>query len=225
MGNPGRFGKYGEQKRVDRLRQVMSRPSTSAVKGGRPASKPLHRGKQGHSNTRIAIRPAEVSDAEFIRDLSRKAFQQYGPYEALLPNWFLSGIGATMVAVLGRKIAGYAMLERIMGQAGSPRVSELLAIAVEPWGRNHGVGDRLLAETIRKARERHVERVVLHTAVDNLSGQALFRKHGFVACGIKTAFYPEGQDALVMEKELKPEAQARDLGAPGKPGESGWKRN
>jgi ribosomal protein S18 acetylase RimI-like enzyme len=137
----------------------------------------------------------------FIHSLSRKAFRQYGPYEDLLPNWFLSGIGLVVLAVLGKRTAGYAMLERIEGKTALPRVSELLAIAVEPWARNHGVGDRLMQEIIREADLLLVERLILHTDVDNLPGQALFRKHGFTAYGIEQGFYPEGQDALIMEKE------------------------
>jgi ribosomal protein S18 acetylase RimI-like enzyme len=144
-----------------------------------------------------------VSDAEFIQNLSRKAFRQYGPYEELLPAWFLSGIGATFVGVLGKRPAGYAMLERIHGESTSPRVSELLAISVEPWARKRGVGDRLMGEIIRQAKLLFVQRLILHTALDNLPGQALFRKHGFVAAGIEKRFYPEGQDALTMQKEME----------------------
>jgi len=203
MGTSGRFGEYGEQKRADRLRQARNRPSIGTSVGKRPASDALHRGKRPIRKARIDIRPAEVSDAVFIQSLSRKAFRQYGPYEDLLPNWFLSGIGATVVAVVGKRVAGYVMLERIGGEAASPRVSELLAIAVEPWARNRGVGDRLMGEIIRKAEERFVERLVLHTAVDNLTGQALFRKHGFVVYGIEKGFYPQGQDALLMQRNAE----------------------
>jgi ribosomal protein S18 acetylase RimI-like enzyme len=203
MGNSGRFGKYGEQKRADRLRQARTGAMGGVIMGRRPASDALHRGKRHPRKARIAIRPADVSDAVFIQALSRKAFQQYGPYEDLLPSWFLSGIGLALVAVVGKRSAGYAMLERIEGEPASPRVSELLAIAVEPWARNHGVGDRLMGEIIRKAKERFLKRLILHTAVDNLPGQALFRKHGFVVYGIEKGFYPEGQDALVMQRNTE----------------------
>ena len=95
------------------------------------------------------------------------------------------------------------MLERIVGKAVSPRTSELLAVAVEPWARNQGVGDRLMEEIIRKAERLLVEKLVLHTAVDNLAGQALFGKHGFVVHGIEKEFYPEGQNALVMHRNTE----------------------
>lgn len=203
MGKSGRFGKYGEQKRKERLRQVRTGRRGVVPPVGPPVLDTLPHGKRPYRKGRIVVRPAEVSDAEFIRNLSRKAFRRYGPYEELLPSWFLSGIGATFVAVLGKRPAGYAMLERIPAIPASPRVSELLAIAVEPWARKLGVGDRLMGEITRKAKMLLVERLVLHTALDNLPGQALFRKHGFVASGIEKGFYPEGQDGLMMQKEME----------------------
>ena len=171
--------------------------------GGHPGADAFPYNRRQHTKGRIVVRPAEVSDAEFIQNLSRKAFRQYGPYEELLPAWFLSGIGATFVGVLGKRPAGYAMLERIHSESTSPRVSELLAISVEPWARKQGVADRLMGEIIRQAKLLFVQRLILHTALDNLPGQALFRKHGFVAAGIEKRFYPEGQDALTMQKEME----------------------
>ena len=203
MGKSGRFGKYGEQKRKERLRQSRTGCMGCGPSGGHPGADAFPYNRRQHTKGRIVVRPAEVSDAEFIQNLSRKAFRQYGPYEELLPAWFLSGIGATFVAVLGKRPAGYAMLERIHSEFPSPRVSELLAISVEPWARKRGVGDRLMGEIIRQAKLLFVQRLILHTALDNLPGQALFRKHGFVAAGIEKRFYPEGQDALTMQKEME----------------------
>ena len=202
MGNSGRFGKYGEKKRIDRLRQARTGRISILRKGGSSANESANRVKKTPSKGRITIRPAEVSDVEFIRTLSRKAFQQYGPYEELLPTWFLSGIGLTLLAFMGKRSVGYAMLGSIQEESASPRVAELLAIAVEPSARNHGVGHLLMRKVIMKAKELLAERLILHTAVDNLPSQALFRKHGLIPSGVKKGFYPEGQSALMMYKDL-----------------------
>ncbi|MBW1781563.1 MAG: GNAT family N-acetyltransferase [Deltaproteobacteria bacterium] len=202
MSKSGRYGKYGEKKRTDRLRTARTAHVSVLRKKGHKTGDASPVKQTRSRKAPITIRPAEASDADFIRTLSRKAFAQYGPYEDLLPSWFLSGIGVTLVAFMGKRVAGYAMLERIQGVTTSPRVSELLAIAVEPSARNHGVGGRLMAEIMKKSRELLVERLILHTAVDNLPSQALFRKHGLTPCGVKTAFYPEGQSALMMQKDI-----------------------
>ena len=202
MGKSGRFGKYGEKKRIDRLRTTRTAHASVLRKKGRTMSEAVHSKEIPSRKDAIVIRPAEASDADFIRILSQKAFQRYGPYEDLLPGWFLSGISVTLIAFMGKRTAGYAMLERIQGKATSPRVSELLAIAVEPSVRRHGVGDRLMRKIIKKSKELLVETLILHTAVDNLPSQAFFRKHGFSPSGVEKEFYPEGQSALTMRKDL-----------------------
>jgi ribosomal-protein-alanine N-acetyltransferase len=46
------------------------------------------------------------------------------------------------------------------------------------------------------------EKLVLHTGVDNASAQALFQRHGFRVLETRREFYPAGQDALTLVKEL-----------------------
>jgi ribosomal protein S18 acetylase RimI-like enzyme len=42
----------------------------------------------------------------------------------------------------------------------------------------------------------------LHTAEENLSAQKLFLKNGYHPWGMEQGFYPAGQDALLMSKEI-----------------------
>ncbi|MBL6968196.1 MAG: GNAT family N-acetyltransferase [Proteobacteria bacterium] len=161
-----------------------------------------HSWKKTSAKAEFVMREAVVSDVDFIRTLSLKAFRKYGPYEDILPTWFLSGIGLTVVALMGKRPAGYAMLGKVEGEDSSHRVSEMLAIAVEPSARNQGLGDLLMGEMIRRAEELFVETLILYTGLDNLPGQALFEKHGFVPAGIREVFYPGGQNALMMRKDI-----------------------
>jgi ribosomal-protein-alanine N-acetyltransferase len=188
---------------MDRLRQARIRPPGIVLTAGGTAGDTLRPARQVPVDAPVAVRPAQASDTDFIRSLSREAFCRYGPYEDLLSNWFLSGIGLVLVALMGKRPAGFAMLERIGATVSSTRVSELLAIAVAPGAQRCGVGDRLMEAIMRRAEILMVDRLVLHTAVDNLPGQALFRKHGFLPQGIEARFYPEGQDALVMQRSVE----------------------
>ena len=79
---------------------------------------------------------------------------------------------------------------------------ELLAIAVEPARQGLGIGELLMREAIGKAQKLEGEMVTLHTAVENRPAQRLFTKCGFVPSGIKKHFYPKGQDALMMYREV-----------------------
>jgi ribosomal-protein-alanine N-acetyltransferase len=139
---------------------------------------------------------------DYIRDLSKVAFNEYGPYEEMLPDWFTLGITVTLLAVVDERPAGFAMIRRIGRESRLHPVSELLAIAVEPPQRNRGIGNFLLSEMKKIARSTGIETLVLHTATDNLPGQALFTKHGFILLDTKSGFYPGGQDAVMMYKDI-----------------------
>ena len=202
MGNRGRFGKYGDIKRVERLRRARigqdgSRKRIGGLLGGAPGH-----GKKTIHKVQVMIRHARPSDGAYIRRLSKKVFDMYGDYEDMLPRWSLSDMTVTLLALRGRQAVGFAMLGGVPNQWCSPRVSELLAIAVEPDSQGQGIGNLLLKEILREAKAHEIGKLVLHTAMENVAGQRLFEKHGFVESEIKKDFYPAGQDALVMHKDM-----------------------
>ena len=139
---------------------------------------------------------------DHILALGKKVFHEYGPYEDMLRRWFESSMALTLLALMDKDPVGFAMFGRLDDQWHLPRVSELLAIAVEPGRQRLGVGYRLMREAEKKAKDMGVETLVLHTAVGNRSGRKLFRKCGFLRHEMKRGFYPAGQDALMMFKEI-----------------------
>ena len=150
----------------------------------------------------VSVRRARAVDVDYIRSLSKEVFQRYGPYESMVTGWFESGITVTFLALMEEGPVGFVMLGRFERQWYLPWVSELLAIAVEPSKWRLGIGDLLVREVQRKAKETGVETLILHTAVENLPGQKLFKRCGFIPCEIKKSFYPEGQDAMMMYRDL-----------------------
>ena len=150
----------------------------------------------------VSVRPAKPGDVDYVRRLSKRVFHQYGPYEGIVTRWFESGATVTHLALTEQRPAGFVMLGRLERQFYLPIVSEVLAIAVEPARWKCGIGHLLMKEMQKRARQIEVETLVLHTATENFPGQRLFRKCGFVPCEMKKAFYPEGQDALMMLKDL-----------------------
>ncbi len=202
MGNRGRFGKYGEIKRLNRLRKSGLGPFRASGQRFRiPGYLTLPKNRAFFRN-QLRITTARKIDIGFIRSLSRKVFRKYGAYDDMLSRWFVSGVALTILAKMGRRPVGYAMLGRSANKSISAHVFELLAIAVEPKMQRFGIGSLMMKDMERKARELQAEKLFLHTAVDNVYGRNFFRKHGFSAVETKINFYPEGQDALMMHKKL-----------------------
>lgn len=205
MGIQGRFGKYGEGKRANRLRQARTSMGLNFGSSDKPFIRRRYPKKFLLQKGRAKIGLAKNSDARFIAGLSEKVFQVYGPYENSVSKWFESGSALTLLARIGRKQVGFAMIGHLFNDKAIGPVSELLAIAVEPRKRRLGIGDMLLKKIEKKAADLRVKRLFLHTARQNLPAQRLFTKNGYHPWGIKRSFYPAGQDAVVMSKEIRGE--------------------
>ena len=199
MGSRGRYGKYGEIKRRDRLGGFKTVFSGSD-RGTRKTTLSHSRSSGYADGHGYRIVPASPSDVNYIRSLSKKVFNKYGPYDDTLAGWFLSGMAITLLALTEKRAVGFAMLGQLHSDDLHLRIYELLAIAVEPGMQNRGIGSQLLNSIERKAQVLDVEMFILHTAADNLPGHGLFRKFGFVSSETKGGFYPAGQDALMMYK-------------------------
>lgn len=152
---------------------------------------------------RIFLRPAKAGDVGYIKDLGRRVFERYGPYEEMLPDWFREGSAVTLLTLIDDEPVAFAMLGVPWRQGHMPRTAELLAIAVEPKRQHLGIGGLLMERIEKEARERKVDLLILHTAVGNTAAQKLFSRSGFSAVEMKKDFYPNGQDAIMMYKEIK----------------------
>jgi hypothetical protein len=139
MGTSGRYGKYGETKRLARLRKTV--PGFLPAGRGIMPSRALEQfGERPFSRTKIKIVPAGIMDPRYIRSLSKRVFGIYGPYDDTLTNWFLTGMTFTIMALAGRKNVCFAMLGRsYLGQSATS-VYEQLEIAEEPEINRRGVG-------------------------------------------------------------------------------------
>jgi ribosomal-protein-alanine N-acetyltransferase len=96
-------------------------------------------------------------------------------------------------------VAGYAILSIAAGEA------HILNLCVDPIHRAHGYGERLLDETLRRARSATVAEIFLEVRPSNQTAIALYRKKGFRQIANRPAYYQahEGrEDAAVLSKKL-----------------------
>ena len=160
------------------------------------------------------IRRAEVLDHPWIVATGAEAYADLGDYTRILPSWLEQpGVLAWIDHDLHGRGRGFAMLGFYMeaGTAGAPAqvVADLLALAVLPSQRCHGIGGRLLEHVIgvaeRVAPTSSITALRLTVAETNTGAQRMYARAGFrMVEGAAT--YDSGQRALRM---------ARPLGAPG----------
>ena len=76
--------------------------------------------------------------------------------------------------------------------------AELLRIAVHPRMRRRGIGSRLLHDFVEHSYERGARSCFLEVRADNQAAIALYRAHRFEDVSHRSAYYPDGCDAVLM---------------------------
>ena len=96
----------------------------------------------------------------------------------------------------GGEIAGYGGITVAAGSADIDNIA-----VTEPF-RHSGVGTALLSRLCETAKERGAEKVFLEVRVSNSPALRLYLKNGFIGAYARTRYYSDGEDCLVMAKEL-----------------------
>ncbi len=80
---------------------------------------------------------------------------------------------------------------------------EIENVVVDPKLRRKGIGDRLIHEVLRQARERGIADVFLEVRESNVAARGLYAKWGFAEEGRRPKYYRDPQeDAVVMRMGL-----------------------
>jgi [ribosomal protein S18]-alanine N-acetyltransferase len=122
-----------------------------------------------------------------------------GEFRALLAQENVFGFAALVEGKPKAPPAGFILARLAAGEA------EILTIAVAKSIRRHGIGARLMDETLRKLHGARAESLFLEVDSANTAAVKLYKRFGFRKVGERAAYYqgPEGAAAaLVMRLDL-----------------------
>ncbi len=97
-----------------------------------------------------------------------------------------------LVARDGNDVVGYGGLMFAVGDA------HVTNIAVAASRQRQGIATRLLAELAWAAIDHGCGALTLEVRVSNVGAQALYREFGFIPAGVRTKYYENVDDAMVM---------------------------
>jgi len=98
-----------------------------------------------------------------------------------------------------KKIAGYICWWTVADEI------HILNLATHPDVRRKGVATTLLRALFTYAGEKGITFATLEVRRFNTPAFQLYKKFGFAARGIRKGYYPEGEDAIVMELIMEEE--------------------
>jgi [ribosomal protein S18]-alanine N-acetyltransferase len=90
---------------------------------------------------------------------------------------------------------GYAVTS-VVGE-----VADLFRIGVSPAQQRQGIASDLLDECVRSAIADGASRMLLEVSAANVPAIEFYRAHQFITIDRRTAYYRDGSDALVMERQ------------------------
>jgi ribosomal-protein-alanine N-acetyltransferase len=157
---------------------------------------------------RFELRKMTVVDLDEVMEIERAAFKH--PWSTELFRRELDHDWSTVLLAVEplTSAPGGKASERIVGFLIYWLVHDevhVLNVAVDPSQRRRGVARLLLEETERRAHEANAALLTLEVRRSNTAALDLYKQFDYRAVGVRPNYYAdEGEDAIVMTKELRP---------------------
>jgi ribosomal-protein-alanine N-acetyltransferase len=159
----------------------------------------------------VVIRQYEARDFAALYKLDQECFPPGVAYSKWSLQYFLNLPTADCLVAQGGKpfeaqgksstaqakqIAGFILAEK------NPPLAHIITLDIAPRERRAGLGSLLLEEMEKRFRFHEVRSVLLETAVDNESGIAFWKHHGYRTEAVLKRYYLRRTDAYEMQKRL-----------------------
>ncbi|MDR0762376.1 MAG: ribosomal protein S18-alanine N-acetyltransferase [Campylobacteraceae bacterium] len=144
----------------------------------------------------MRIKTAAKGDLDALCAIEAEAFNEDS--FALTRQNFLYHIAKNRLFIckIGNKTAGYILL---LLRKNSKK-ARVYSIAVKKEFGSQGVGFALLEKSFTYAKSIDKKGIKLEVNITNTRAIGLYEKSGFVKKGIISNYYPNGADAMLMEK-------------------------
>ena len=144
----------------------------------------------------MIIREWKCEDILRISEIEKECFTNEAWSFQSLASSFGTEAFVGVLAEDGGEIAGYGGITVAADSADIDNIA-----VTEPY-RNSGVGTQVLNELCSAAKSKGAKKAFLEVRVSNVPAMSLYLKNGFKGVYARTRYYPDGEDCLVMVKEL-----------------------
>ncbi|HSV31893.1 MAG TPA: ribosomal protein S18-alanine N-acetyltransferase [Atribacteraceae bacterium] len=136
----------------------------------------------------------------YVVAIERKAFVQPWSYSLFLTE-LSNRVASYFIGLWDDRVAGYVGLWVVWETA------HVTTFAIHPRFRQRGLGKKLLRFALDYSRLRNCREVLLEVRLSNTTAQELYRQFGFKLERVRKRYYSDGEDALVMKKNLSIESE------------------
>lgn len=144
----------------------------------------------------MIIRIWKFEDILAVSNLEKECFGAEAWSYATLASAFENPVSYGLVAEDGGDVVGYGCITCAADSADLENV-----VVVEGYRRS-GIGRAIVEGLLAEAKQRGVEKVFLEVRVSNVPAMSMYLKSGFAGVYARTRYYADGEDCLVMSKNL-----------------------
>lgn len=146
----------------------------------------------------VTLREALRSDIEGIYEIELACFSTPWSKEALLDDLEVEDKLYLVAEAEDGKIIGYAGSWLVLDEG------QITNIAIHPEHRRAGYGSKMTRKLTQMLRKQGMKHIFLEVRVSNIAAQAMYRRLGFTAVGVRKQFYSDPvEDGLIMTKEME----------------------
>lgn len=100
------------------------------------------------------------------------------------------------IIALNQKIVGFIIVKNNIYHW------EIMQLVVDSDYQKQGLATALLQYVIKQAQQHHIETIQLEVRSCNFPAIALYQKCGFKTAGLRKNYYPDDEDAILMDMTL-----------------------
>lgn len=146
----------------------------------------------------IIIREMELIDLDRIMDIEMDAFTTPWSRNAFSKEITENMLAKYIVVEIEGIVAGYAGIWLILDEG------HITNIAVAKEYRGQGIGKFLMMGLIDYCKKQGIPNMTLEVRKSNIIAQNLYKKYGFLECGIRPNYYADDhEDAVIMWKTIE----------------------
>jgi len=161
-------------------------------------NRPLRSASVAPKSNAVHVRRATSSDLDSLVALENRAFSA----DHLQPRQWQRHLESASALVLVAVASGAIVAAAVVFWRRGSDIARLYSMARLPEARGRGLGDAMLAACEAAARRHGSRRMRLEVRRDNAAAQRLYLRHGYIRIGQRSAYYEDGEDALLFEKAL-----------------------
>lgn len=141
----------------------------------------------------INIRGMTEADIKAIVEIEEEVFTTPWSEGAFLTEIRENKLAQYFVVEINKKVVGYGGIWLIINEG------HITNIAIKEEYRGRGFGSKILEALIYICQLKNISSMTLEVRRSNKIAQELYKKYGFVDCGIRPKYYADNkEDAIIM---------------------------